>query len=268
MQTTSIKNQADKSYVAEQYADTERLDARIRLYQDFRDPRDPSLTSWVFSGLGLQPGMRVLEVGAGTGLLWAENFAQIPEGLTLTISDNSPAMLEAAKARLGDAFEYRLMAVEGLSVPDAEYDVVIANHMLYHVAHRAEALSEIRRVLRPGGRLYATTNGWTHIIELRTVIERFHPEAHVVPARHTLGVFDVEQGADELRAVFDQLKVLNYRSRLEVTDADALVNYVQTILPNGPSAHCGPLRNYLQQIIDEQGHFHIGIWVGLFVATK
>src|SRR5437870_4004773 len=61
MQITSIKNQADKSYVAEQYADTKRLDARIRLYDDFRDPRDPSLTSWVFAGLGLQPGMRVLE---------------------------------------------------------------------------------------------------------------------------------------------------------------------------------------------------------------
>ena len=50
---------------------------------------------------------------------------------------------------------------------DASFDAVIANHMLFHVPDRAKALAEMRRVLRPGGKLYTSTMGETHKKTLR-----------------------------------------------------------------------------------------------------
>src|SRR5919108_178157 len=49
--------------------------------------------------------------------------------------------------------------------PD-EFDVVVANHMLYHVPDPALAVAELARVLRPGGTLLAATNGHRHLREL------------------------------------------------------------------------------------------------------
>jgi ubiquinone/menaquinone biosynthesis C-methylase UbiE len=54
-----------------------------------------------------------------------------------------------------------------IPLADGSMDAVIANHMLYHVSDRRRALAEIHRLLRPGGRLYATTNGLGHMAELR-----------------------------------------------------------------------------------------------------
>ncbi len=51
--------------------------------------------------------------------------------------------------------------IDAQSIPfeDETFDAVIANHMLYHVPDRPKAIAEIKRVLKPGGRLIATTIG-------------------------------------------------------------------------------------------------------------
>ena len=46
------------------------------------------------------------------------------------------------------------------------FDAVVANHMLYHVPDRAQALAEMQRVLKPGGQVYLATNGLAHLREL------------------------------------------------------------------------------------------------------
>ncbi|MBV9581646.1 MAG: class I SAM-dependent methyltransferase, partial [Chloroflexi bacterium] len=70
--------------------------------------------------------------------------------------DASPAMVEAAQQQ---ALQHDLpvIAIEGdaehLPLPSATYDRVMANHMLYHVADQLAALRELRRVLKPNGRV-------------------------------------------------------------------------------------------------------------------
>jgi SAM-dependent methyltransferase len=51
------------------------------------------------------------------------------------------------------------------------FQVVLAAHMLYHVPELATAVAEIRRVLAPGGRCVAVTNGEAHIASLRRPVE-------------------------------------------------------------------------------------------------
>lgn len=118
------------------------------------------------SHLGVPPEASVLELGAGRGGLTAlvhERF----QPTRYVATDFDPVQVAAAKefliarwGRLPPSIELRTADALSLSLPDASFDFVFAMMMLHHVesnfreyARRPQALAEIRRVLRPGGRL-------------------------------------------------------------------------------------------------------------------
>jgi SAM-dependent methyltransferase len=88
-------------------------------------------------------------------------------GIAVRAIDISPQMVELATARGIDA---AVGDVEVLPFADASFDCVIAAWMLYHVPDLDRGLSEIARVLRPGGRLIAATNGQRHLGELWALV--------------------------------------------------------------------------------------------------
>jgi ubiquinone/menaquinone biosynthesis C-methylase UbiE/DNA-binding transcriptional ArsR family regulator len=108
----------------------------------------------LFSLVGLlDPGATVADLGCGTGQL-AEVMSPFVQRVIAI--DESPAMLKAAKARLGSAgnVELREGSLETLPVSDGSVDVAVLSLVLHYVADPAAALAEIRRTLRPsGGRL-------------------------------------------------------------------------------------------------------------------
>jgi len=75
-------------------------------------------------------------------------------------------MLDEAQQRLANVpsdFAFERIDVQAIPYNDASFDVVIANHMLYHVPDLPKALAEIRRVLRPGGLLHVLAPWWGHV---------------------------------------------------------------------------------------------------------
>jgi SAM-dependent methyltransferase len=107
--------------------------------------------------LALLPGQRVLELAAGpgdTGLLAAE---LIKPGGTLVSSDASEAMLEIARTRANELgienVEFKRLELEWIDLPTADVDAVLCRWGLMLVVDPEAAAREMRRVLRPGGRL-------------------------------------------------------------------------------------------------------------------
>ncbi len=102
---------------------------------------------------GVRPGSTVLDVGTGTGTVAAAACAR---GARVVAVDAEPSMLAEARRAAPEA-EVRAATLPELPFPDGAFDCVVGNFVLNHVGRPADALAELRRVLRPGGRLALTT---------------------------------------------------------------------------------------------------------------
>ncbi|MEU1486636.1 methyltransferase domain-containing protein [Streptomyces sp. NPDC005752] len=121
---------------------------------DRRFPDDGPAYTAAAGELGLRPGGTVLDAGCGTGrALPALRTAVGPAG-TVIGADLTPAMLDAAR-QAGRAASGALLLADVARLPlrDGTLDAVFAAGLISHLAHPRHGLSELARVVRPGGRL-------------------------------------------------------------------------------------------------------------------
>lgn len=101
-------------------------------------------------------GRRILDAGCGSGPLFA---ALRDRGAVMTGFDRSTAMLELARRRLGDGADLRVADLgKPLPFPDSAFDDVVVSLVLHYLEDWSAPLAELRRVLRPGGRLILSVN--------------------------------------------------------------------------------------------------------------
>ena len=132
-------------------------------YRDYVFNNIRAVSEWLVSSADPQPGQTLLEVTAGpgdTGFLAAPRL--LPGGRLIS-SDFVPDMVEAARrgaAERGlDNVDCRVIDVTQIDLPDGSVDAVVSRFGLMLVPEQEQAMREIRRVLRPGGRLAFATWG-------------------------------------------------------------------------------------------------------------
>lgn len=242
---------SEQDLVREQYATDANLRARIELHDRFSTSA-LSYPRWVFDGYDFGERADVLEVGCGNGMIWRENLDRIPLGWRLTLTDLSPGMVEETRGVLGEGAEYLATDVQQLPFPDASFDAVIANHMLFHVEDRPRALGEIARVLRPGGRFRATTIGLEHLRELRELVPP-RPGRMWATMRER---FTIEQAPVELAPFFVEIELEPYEDSLEVTEIEPLVDFVRS-RGDVEEEELEPLQRVAEAEIAARGSFHV-----------
>ncbi|QEV21261.1 class I SAM-dependent methyltransferase [Streptomyces alboniger] len=102
----------------------------------------------------LKPHMKVLDIGCGPGTITADLAALVPQG-RVTGVDHAPDILGTARATAAerglDNVDFAVADVHDLDFPDDTFCVVHAHQVLQHVGDPVRALSEMRRVCKPGG---------------------------------------------------------------------------------------------------------------------
>lgn len=262
----------DQKYLLKaQYHNASNLNARVQLHRRFSTNKY-GWCLWVFDQLDLPPQSRILELGCGPGGLWLGNIHRIPEDWDIVLSDLSCGMLQDAQRDLGtNQGRFHFATVDARSIPfdDKSFDVVIANHMLYHVPDRSAAFSEIRRVLSPGGRVYAATNGRAHLQELRELVERFDPSIAFGTRDYS---FSLENGSAQLSKWFHMVTLRLYEDSLAITEADPLVAYILSSVGNARSVLVGDKLAELVTSIEREltlhGVIHITKDLGIFEACR
>ncbi len=103
----------------------------------------------------VQPGQRLLDVGCGTGTLLQTALKQTP-GFQAVGVDVTAAMLAIARQKLPAPVTLQQASAESLPFASNSFDWVVSSSMFHYLSSPRTALSEMRRVLRPGGYLVLT----------------------------------------------------------------------------------------------------------------
>jgi arsenite methyltransferase len=120
----------------------------------------------VLQALALRPSEHALDIGAGPGLLAAEMGAVVgPEGRVEGI-DKSAAMVALAGARAASRPWIRFREADAAALPFAagSFDAAAATQVYLYVPDLAEALAELHRVLKPGGRALVLDTDWDSVV--------------------------------------------------------------------------------------------------------
>jgi SAM-dependent methyltransferase len=258
------------SELERQYKDSANLNARAAIYR-------------FAGGGGFGPGQvfdrmletipadaNILEVGCGPGWLWRSNLGRVPPTWRILLTDLTPGMTGEVVAGLGhDArFSARQIDVQAIDLPDAGFDAVIANWMLYHVEDRPQALAEVRRVLKAGGTLFAATNGDTHVGEIDALVNEYLGDAS--PVKGGLA-FSLENGRAQLNPFFTSIAVEDGRNTLRITEPEVVVHYVLSFNTAKQAIAGDRLDDLCRRVREEIGSvgaFVVRTHSGLFVARK
>ncbi len=258
--------------VRSQYATEQNLNARIALHARF-STNPYGWHRWVFDHLMAVPAhARILELGCGPADLWNTNRDRVPAGWALTLTDFSHGMLDAAREKLQTrehAPTFEVVDAQEIPYDDAAFDSVIANHMLYHVPDRPHALKEIRRVLEPKGKLYATTVGEAHMHELWALVAPYVDDIAERVGQVSRG-FTLENGAEQLEQVFASVERHDYPDDLEVTEVQPVIDYLRSSTALSDSAltpnQWAAVRRQVAAHIEVKDAYYIHKSSGLFVA--
>ena len=170
-----------------------------------------------------QPDGRICELGFGPGWLLEAMRSAFPDARLYGL-DMSPGMTAHARETLGPRVALVRGDMEQLPFGEDRFDVVVTCWTLYFMRDIDGTLSEIKRMLRPGGRLVVATNAPDHSRELdelsltaRRAVLDDEGEPDVSPR------FDLESGLPYMRRHFQQVEVNEWEGRMVLPDSAPLV---------------------------------------------
>ena len=240
-----------------QYKNSGNISARIDLHKNYSINKK-GWFPWLFDEIGFKDYIEshkadvkkksgkhnkitALEIGCGNGALWRENLKKIPEDLHIVLSDVSLGMINDAEnslkkaagksAKLNDIFEnnFEFMEFDSNTIPfeDESVDIVIANHMLFYFDKPDKVLSEVKRVLKKGGFLFASTYGSRHMKEITDLVKEFDDRI-ALAAKDLYLIFGLDNGEKILKKYFTNIEKNLYDDYLYVDKAEPLLEYIMS----------------------------------------
>jgi SAM-dependent methyltransferase len=200
----------------------------------------------------------VADIGCGPGNYFSRVQAR---GARVVGSDLSPGM--AAEARAAGA---PVVVADAQCLPFAtsSFDRVMCNHVLYHVPDQRKAIAEMRRVVRPGGRVLLATNGTDHLKAFRDLTLLAAADIGYDLKPRSPAPFTLEDTA-VVKEVLPTAKVVHLDNCLVFPDPEPALDYLRSwIGSTGPLEDA--MRRRMAEAIDREGAFRVPTIAGCFVA--
>lgn len=225
MQLVNVNEMEHKLKV--QYQNSSNISARINLHEEFSKNKQ-GWFPWLFEQCDIEAGESILELGCGDASLWRMNRHRIFNDINVILSDISDGMIRDVRRSMKDAgnsFSFEVMDAHHINAPDESFNLVIANHVLFYCEDLKKVFEEIKRVLKPGGRIICSTYGSGHMKEISMLVKDFDSRI-VLSADRLYEKFGKQNGGSILCEYFDDVLWSEYEDSLEVTKPEALISYV------------------------------------------
>ena len=255
------------------YADDKHLRSRLAIFAHAETPADPR---WRTSFVPWDGTQIVADVGCGSGL----DLRQLVPGGRCRHAfgvDLSGGMLRSL-ADLRRSGRLTLVRADAQQLPlgEASVDVGLAMHMLYHVPDVRAAVRELRRVVRPGGSVLASTNSTGTLGEVHDLLHAAVSEAVGRPIQALPALsFTTETGAAVLEGEFSSVTLHRHEVMLAFPSAQPVLGYLRSIRepverhvgePFGFDAVLGGIAARIEQVIRAEGCFRAASRSGVFVC--
>ncbi|MCY3916575.1 MAG: class I SAM-dependent methyltransferase [Chloroflexi bacterium] len=270
--------------MAQDHADAIRryyeTDRNLRIHEEtqakYSVPR-VDFVRWTLDTIDWTGNEVILDIGAGRGGHYARLMQEQPD-ITYFALDLSPSLLRchpcaADRLALGDAMR--------LPFHSDSFDIVMANHVLYHLADVDAGLAEIKRVLKPDGRVLAATDSLHNIPQLQMLIHRANVflsdnGVKVKPPTLPCDAFALENGTRILARHFFAVVRHDLPCQLKFDDIEPAMEYLESMrdlrqggLPEDVDWEhmMMVVRRDMTQLLQLGGSLDIDLAVGALVAS-
>lgn len=234
-----------KEVVQKQYKTATNLNTRISIHDKYSVNKQ-GFGNWIISYYQITEGMRILELGCGTGDMWKSNLSLINRCSELVLTDISEGMLATAQNQIGSLHNvtYQIVDIQDIPFESNSFDIVIANMMLYHVPDLKKGLSEVKRVLKKGGSFYCATFGEHGIIEY--IVDLLKPYGAEAQGNKN---FTLQNGKQILEQYFSSIEMKEYIDSLEVTNIEDMLDYLSSLTSMTNISKIN--RNIIKKVLEE-----------------
>jgi SAM-dependent methyltransferase len=262
--------------VRQMYTSDEALRIRQETHERYSVPQ-VDFVEWALNCVQWRGDEVVLDVGSGPGR-WYEVLMQKFPSITYFGVDRYPGMLARHIGRttlaVGDA--------QDLPYADASVDVVMANHMMFHVPDIDRAIREFRRVLKPGGIIMSTTNSVHNMPELQVLMRRAVTllvppgTTHIQVPSAPSDLFTLETGTRQLARHFYGVVRYDLPAVLVFPTVEPVLAYLESTRsvrePQLPPEVAWNdvmmiVREQINRLLDHFGELVVNKLTGLIVAT-
>ena len=268
----------EREYVDTQYLNEDNLKKRISIH-DYSTAKT-GFYPWMLEKLKLSDGMKIMDIGCGNAAFWKSISDRLPENLEIHLLDYSVGMLESAERtaeeivkkypRKGLKFIFDKRDAADFNYPTGEFDLIMANHMLYHVNResRLKLYEKIRTLLSEKGRFSCTLIGKKHFLELNDMLREYDPGIHIPSS-----AFDIwmETARQELEPYFTVLSAEEQKNDLLVPDEELILEYASSYSHEVKEIITRDKELFLKRVrdkMDKAGYMYIQKSTGIVICEK
>ena len=261
-----------------QYKNAENVSARIRLHKEYSINKQ-GWFPWILEQCNLKEGIKILEIGCGNGALWTENIEKIPKGMEVVLSDISDGMLRDARRVVLDLvsehpsleeeqFSFQVFDCKEIPFKENNFDLVIANHLLFYCDDVEQVCREVKRVLKEEGKFVCSTYGRKHMKEITELVQTFDSRI-LLAAENLYERFGLENGKDILKQVFSEVDFRRYEDYIELNKPELLLEYILSCHGNQNQLLLDKYKEFKNFVTEKTRYgFRITKDAGIFISKK